>query len=98
MNDRRMFHEHLSPEERYSRDAEFYELVRMLEAFIHKAQYTPTEMREATILACIHYEVNNVRSFMRPKEALGALDRSRAHLDQLKALLELEAAQEGRDD
>jgi hypothetical protein len=46
----------MSPEERYLHDPQFKRLVDMLEKQIHECQYTPTELREAAILAAIHYE------------------------------------------
>lgn len=41
--------------ERYQNDPAFRMLVNYLEEFIHKGQYTPTELREAAILAHIRY-------------------------------------------
>jgi hypothetical protein len=43
----------LSPAERYCRDIQFAHLVDMIEAMIERADYTPTELREAVILAAI---------------------------------------------
>jgi hypothetical protein len=47
----------LSPDERYLRDPMFRALVDVLEAQIHNAQYTPSELREAVILAATRYEM-----------------------------------------
>jgi hypothetical protein len=55
-------------EERYRNDAVFHALVDMLTNVIHKAQFTPTEVREAALLACIHYEMYNNRAFVISKE------------------------------
>lgn len=44
-----------TPEARYREDGQFKGLVDMLEAFIGRAQYTPTELREAAILAATHH-------------------------------------------
>jgi hypothetical protein len=41
----------LEPRERYLRDAEFHALVDQMRIFIRNCQYTPTELREAAILA-----------------------------------------------
>lgn len=49
----------LPASERYLRDPAFRNLVAVLEALIYKAEYTPTELREAVILAAIH--VNNCK-------------------------------------
>lgn len=46
-----------SPEEKYMQDPEYHLLVDMLENFIHRNQYTPSEIREAAMFACIRYEM-----------------------------------------
>jgi len=48
----------LRPDERYQRDEHFRALVDLMTNAIASAQYTPTEMREAALLAAIHYEMN----------------------------------------
>ena len=50
-----------TPDARYRRDPKFRSLVDMMEAHIHSADFTPTEMREAALLAAIHYEHKRVR-------------------------------------
>lgn len=45
-----------SIEQRYREDNEFHYLVDMLCSLISRAKYTPTEIREAALLAMIHYE------------------------------------------
>jgi hypothetical protein len=50
------------PENRYYRDPYFSSLVDLLESFIHRTQYTPSELREAALLAAIHYENRNIRT------------------------------------
>ena len=45
-----------SPEDRYQNDMEFHVLVDTIEAKIIEARYTPSELRQAVILACIHFE------------------------------------------
>ena len=47
-------------ERRYRDDVYFKSLVDMLESFVHRAQYSPSEMRAAAVLACIHYEFHRV--------------------------------------
>lgn len=46
----------MSVDERYLRDPEFAHLVDHLFHLIRKAQFTPTEIREAALLAQIKYE------------------------------------------
>jgi len=55
--------ERMSPEKRFSKDPYFSMLVRMLYEQIQIAQFTPTELREAVILACTQYEMHNPRPF-----------------------------------
>ena len=45
----------LSAEERYRRDVQFKALVDTLQNLIHHGQYTPTELREAAVLAATRY-------------------------------------------
>jgi hypothetical protein len=46
----------MMPEERYNRDPQFHQLVNVLMGCIRRAEFTPTELREAVILAAIKYE------------------------------------------
>lgn len=48
-------------ESKYLNDAEFHTLVDSMEAFIHHARYTPSEMREAAMLASIHFEIHTTK-------------------------------------
>ena len=48
--------------ERYRRDPMFNALVRLLLAELGKANFTPTELREAVIVAATIHEENTVRS------------------------------------
>ncbi len=48
--------ERLTPAYRYQRDATFAALVNMMESHLHTADFTPTELREAVMLAAIRYE------------------------------------------
>lgn len=52
-----------TPAEKYMNDPEYNALVKMLEQFIERARFTPSEMREACVLACINYEMRRVREF-----------------------------------
>jgi hypothetical protein len=46
---------------RYQNDPSFSRLVDMMRACIENAQFTPTEIREAAMLAQIMYEETHVR-------------------------------------
>ena len=47
--------------ERYRNDAAFRNLVDMMRAAIENAEFTPSEIREAAMLAQILYEETNLR-------------------------------------
>ena len=51
----------LTPQQRYLSDPTFNRVVNYFEKLIHEAQLTPSEIREAAMLACIHYEEKTVR-------------------------------------
>lgn len=53
-----------SATERYQTDAAFRQLVDLLYSQIDNAQYSPTEIREAAMLAHILYEERRVRPMM----------------------------------
>lgn len=66
-----------TPKEKYMNDPEYNYLVNMLENLIAQAHFTPSELREACILASINYEMRNIRhSTIHPKleDALQTLD------------------------
>lgn len=47
----------LSPEERYRRDRDFAYLVDCMTAMVDRCHYTPTELREAALLAAtMHWD------------------------------------------
>lgn len=50
-----------SPVERYHTDAHFRQLVDMLYIAVEQAQFTPTEIREAVMLAQIKFEELHIR-------------------------------------
>lgn len=50
-----------TPREKYMNDPEYHRLVDMLEQFVEAARFSPSELREACVLACINYEMRHVR-------------------------------------
>lgn len=50
-----------SPKDKYLNDPEYHHLVCTLEQLIETARFTPSEMREACVLACINYEMRHIR-------------------------------------
>lgn len=56
--------------ERYERDAHFRQLVDTIWMLIDRAQYTPTEIREAAILAQIKAEQYRIRPWIIPLRPL----------------------------
>ena len=65
-----------TPQEKYLNDPCYKRLVDIFENQIHQANFTPSEIREASILACINYELNRriPHSIIVNKEASNALD------------------------
>ena len=66
-----------TPKEKYQNDPEYHHLVCLLESLIERAKFTPSEMREACILACINYEMRHVcETYIDPKteDAIRILD------------------------
>lgn len=66
-----------SPREKYMNDPEYHHLVRTLEDLIESARFTPSELREACVLASINYEMRHFRDQHIPMEidkALRTLD------------------------
>jgi hypothetical protein len=58
----------MTGEQRYLHDAEFKALVDMVHSMIDRLQYTPSEIRDAAMLAAIHYEMRQCRpSFVERK-------------------------------
>lgn len=66
-----------TPREKYQNDPQYNHLVNMLESLIEQAHFTPSELREACILASINYEMRHVRDINidpRVEDALKTLD------------------------
>lgn len=51
----------MTPQERYERDPQFHALVNVMRQYIIQAQFTPTEIREAAMLAAIQHESYQIR-------------------------------------
>lgn len=51
-------------ERRYTEDATFRHVVDALHAMVARADLTPSEIRQAAMLACIHYEMRNPAPLM----------------------------------
>lgn len=51
------------PRDKYLRDPAYKALVDMIEHLIHRAEFSPSEIREAAMLACINYEMYTMRSY-----------------------------------
>lgn len=51
----------MTQRERYYNDAEFHTLVNYMVSFIVNNKYTPSEMRDAALMASIIYEEQNVK-------------------------------------
>lgn len=46
-----------TPEQRYTRDPIFKHFVDVIESMLHKAEMSPSEVREGAMLACIYFEM-----------------------------------------
>lgn len=62
-----------TPREKYYNDPSYSALVDTMVAHIHQCYYTPSEMREAALLASIIYEESKVHSIAIPKKVDNAL-------------------------
>lgn len=66
-----------TPKEKYMNDPEYNHLVCMMEQMIEQARFTPSELREAAVLASINYEMRHIREYHidpRTEDALRVLD------------------------
>lgn len=63
-----------TPMDRYRNDPQFHNLVCMMLAHIMRCDFTPSEMREAAMIACIQYEQTRLfKQHIIPKECEDAL-------------------------
>ncbi len=51
----------MTPQERYENDPFFHRLVDTLHQALREAQFTATEVREAAMLAAIHFDAHTIR-------------------------------------
>lgn len=52
--------EAVTPEQRFRRDPTFYHVVRSLENLVERCELTPSEIREAAVLACTRHEQRRI--------------------------------------
>jgi hypothetical protein len=62
--------------ERYLSDPEFHALVDMMRKQLESAQFTPTEIREAAMLAQIMYEQNHPRPIVMTRPGANLPERN----------------------
>ena len=65
----------MSPKEKYLSDGQYKAFVDMIESCLYRADFTPSEIREMAILACIHYESKNIHKYHYPVELEDALKK-----------------------
>lgn len=63
-----------TPKEKYLSDPSYNRLVTTLEGLIEEARFTPSELREACVLASINYEMRHIREYGIDSRVLEALD------------------------
>ena len=72
-------------EGKYQDDPNYRRMVDYMEALIHQAQYTPSEIREAAVYACIRYEMSRVREIRVPSFPPGVVDAIKTMNDFVEA-------------
>lgn len=55
-----------TPRDKYYNDAHYHQLVEAMVGQINACHFTPSEMREAAVLASILYEEHHMRAFSIP--------------------------------
>lgn len=79
--DQRQDH-YYTPEHRYLHDATFRQMVDQLEYLLHTVKTTPTEIREACMLALIHYEERKVRKYTVTQEQYESMQSAMIHEEE----------------
>lgn len=68
-----------TPREKYENDPRYNQLVTTLEMFVENAEFTPSELREACVYACIRCEARRMpKSIIIPdkiEDALNVLEK-----------------------
>jgi len=73
----------MTPREKYNNDPDYCALVKMMVHFIEGCKYTPSEMREAAVLASIIYEQHQVAPVrIYPDRVMGHLQGLQDWLDE----------------
>lgn len=57
-----------TPREKYRNDPAYRQIVNTIEHCLEYGQFTPSEIREACMLACINYEMRRVRTYFIPSD------------------------------
>ncbi len=77
-----------TPEARYHDDTTFRHLVDMMEAMMHNAQFTPSDMRVAAMLAAIHFESRKIRHVHGHTMTTETARRCESLIDELYAAIQ----------
>ena len=68
---------------KYMTDSKFKNLVDLFESYLHHADFTPSEIREASMLASINYEMSTPRRPFFPSIRIEReLDRFHSIMDE----------------
>ncbi len=82
----------VSPKDRYENDVQYRQLCDLIEGFLHQAQFTPSEVRECAVMACIHYEMRHAfKHYTVPI----SINRALHELDEWRSGIEKEEPQHG---
>ena len=63
-----------SPRDKYQNDSYYRNLVDVMISYIQKCDFTPSELREATLLASILYEEQRMPKIMIPDNVENAMN------------------------
>lgn len=54
------------PYQRYQDDPQYHALVDTIHGLISRCDFTPSEVRQAAVLACIHFEASRIQKHSIP--------------------------------